>query len=339
MCTRAVYLGADGMVITGRSMDWAEDMHSNAWVFPRGMERNGASGLNAISWTSRYGSLVISAYDVGSADGMNETGLVMNGLYLAESDYGQPDDRPTISILGFGQYVLDMFATVAEAVAALQGDDLRMIAPKLPNGRETTVHMSISDPSGDSAIFEFLDGKLVVHHGSEYRVMTNSPRYEEQLAIELYWRSVDPMTFLPGSFNAADRFARVSFMIGAIPTTTDPRVIDAVPDHQYANQATASVMSVMRAVSVPLGVTHPTKPNLASSLWRTVHDQTRRITFFDSATTPNTFWVPLGDLDFQEGASVKKLTIAGGRIYSGNAASSFEDAEPFPFLPARDTVA
>lgn len=339
MCTRAVYLGADDLVITGRSMDWAEDMHSNAWVFPRGLVRDGASGPKTVRWTSRYGSLVISAYDIGSADGMNEAGLVMNGLYLAESDYGQPDGRPTISILGFGQYVLDMFATVAEAVKALQDDAIRMIAPKLPNGRETTVHMSLSDPSGDSAIFEFLDGKLVVHHGSEYRVMTNSPRYEEQLAIESYWERVDPMTFLPGSFNAADRFARVSYMIEAIPTTLDPRIIGAVPDHQYANQAAASVMSVMRAVSVPLGVTHPTKPNLASSLWRTVHDQTRLVTFFDSATTPNTFWVPFSDLDFRKGAPVKKLTIAGGRIYSGNAAASFEEAEPFPFLPAQDAAA
>lgn len=313
-------------------MDWAEDMHSNAWVFPRGLERTGASNPNSITWTSKYGSLVISAYDIGSADGMNEKGLVMNGLYLAESEYGAPDDRPTISILGFGQYVLDMFATVAEAVESLQGDAIRMIAPKLPNGRETTVHMSLSDSSGDSAILEFLDGKLVVHHGSEYRVMTNSPRYEEQLAIETYWKGVDPMTFLPGSFNAADRFARVSFMIGAIPTATDPRTINAVPDQLYANQAAASVLSVMRATSVPLGVTHPTKPNLASTLWRTVHDQTRLMTFFDSATTPNTFWIPLADLDLSEGAPVRKLTIAGGKVYSGNATSAFEEAEPFPFL-------
>lgn len=332
MCTRAVYIGEDGLVITGRSMDWAEDMHSNAWSFPRGMERDGASGPNAIKWTSRYGSLVFSAYDVGSADGMNEKGLVMNGLYLAESDYGTADERPTISILGFGQYVLDMFGTVAEAVEALKGDHIHMVAPDLPNGKATTVHLSLSDPSGDSAIFEFLDGKLVVHHGSEYRVMTNSPRYEEQLAIDTYWKGIDPMTFLPGSFNAADRFARVSFMIGAIPTAADSRILSASPDQRYENQAAASVMSVMRAAGVPLGVTHPTKPNLASTLWRTVHDHSRLMTFFDSASTPNTFWIPLDDLDLSEGAPVRKLTIAGGKVYSGNATSAFEEAEPFPFL-------
>ncbi len=80
-CTRAVYLGSDNVVITGRSMDWAEDIYSNAWVFPRGMARDGATGANTIKWTSKYGSLIVSGYDAGTADGMNEKGLVANVLY------------------------------------------------------------------------------------------------------------------------------------------------------------------------------------------------------------------------------------------------------------------
>ena len=30
MCTRVVYSGSNGMVATGRSMDWKKDMHSHA---------------------------------------------------------------------------------------------------------------------------------------------------------------------------------------------------------------------------------------------------------------------------------------------------------------------
>src|SRR5262245_31417341 len=96
--------------------------------------------------------------------------------------------------------------------------------------------------------------------------MTNSPTYDQQLAIEAYWRGVDPLTFLPGSINAADRFARVSFLINAIPTKLDPNTITAVPEGTYENQAVASVLSVMRSIGVPLGVTHPTKPNISSTL-------------------------------------------------------------------------
>ena len=36
MCTRVVYSGTNGMVATGRTMDWKTDMHSNLWVFPMG---------------------------------------------------------------------------------------------------------------------------------------------------------------------------------------------------------------------------------------------------------------------------------------------------------------
>ena len=79
-CTRATYLGGDGLVVTGRSMDWAEDMRTNLWVFPAGIARDGAAGANTPKWVSRYGSVIASGYDVGSADGMNEKGLVANLL-------------------------------------------------------------------------------------------------------------------------------------------------------------------------------------------------------------------------------------------------------------------
>ena len=42
-CTRTLYVGDDGMVVTGRNMDWKEDMSSNIWVFPVGMVRDGAA--------------------------------------------------------------------------------------------------------------------------------------------------------------------------------------------------------------------------------------------------------------------------------------------------------
>lgn len=336
MCTRAMYVGDDGLVITGRGMDWGEDMASNMWVFPRGLARDGATGADAVTWTSTYGSLAVSVYEQGTADGMNEAGLVMNGLYLAESTYGTPDERPTMSIMAAGQYVLDMFGSVADAVGELSRESFRIVAPVLPNGRAATVHMSLSDGTGDSAIFEWIDGRLRVHHGGQFRVMTNSPPFDEQLAIAKYWQGVDPLTFLPGSINAADRFARVSFFIDAIPKSPDPHTITAVPGGSYHNQAAASVLSVMRSIGVPLGIVHPTKPNISSTLWRTVNDHTNRMVFFDSATSPNTFWVPLADLDFTEGAPVRKLTLAGGRVYSGNTAALFEPTEPFAFGAASD---
>lgn len=36
-CTRAVYLGDNGDVITARSMDWKVDVATNLYVLPRGI--------------------------------------------------------------------------------------------------------------------------------------------------------------------------------------------------------------------------------------------------------------------------------------------------------------
>jgi len=331
-CTRAVYVGAGDTVMTGRSMDWAEDMHTALWAFPAGMERDGAAGPDSPKWTSKYGSVIAAGYNIGSADGMNEAGLVANLLFLAESDYGGTEGKPPLSMALWAQYVLDNFATVAEAVAALEKEPFRVQTAELPNGKTAQLHLSISDATGDSAVFEYVAGKLVIHHGKQFRVMTNSPTYDQQLALNAYWQDIGGLTFLPGTNRAADRFARASFLIEAIPTELSPAYITAVPDHTFANQAAASVLSVMRSVSVPLGITTPGQPNISSTLWRTVSDQKNKVYFFDSSTSPNAFWVPLADLDLAPGAPAKKLALAGGVIHSGNAAGEFVEAAPFTFL-------
>lgn len=334
-CTRVLYVGADQQVITGRSMDWSEDMRSNLWVFPAGIERNGAAGPNTPRWKAKYGSVVVSGYEIGSVDGMNERGLVANALYLSETDYGKPDPaRKPMSISLWAQYALDNFATVAEAVDVLGREPFQIIAPPLPNGKPLTIHLSLSDAQGDSAVLEYLDGKLVIHHDKAYTVMTNSPIYSEQLALNTYWKGVGGLAFLPGTNRAADRFVRASFLLDAIPKQLDPNYIVGVPNRSYAFQAVAGVMSVVRAVSVPLGISTPDQPNLSSTIWRTVSDQKNLVYYFDSATRPDTFWVSLRNLNLKPGAPVMKLTIDNGQVFSGEVSKSFVASAPFTFMPA-----
>ena len=163
-CTRAVYLGPEGMTVTGRTMDWREDPLTNLYIFPRGTARRGANIDNTVFWTSKYGTLSAAGYDIGITDGMNEAGLVANLLFLPESVYERPGDtRPVMGLSIWTQYVLDNFATVDEAVAELSKEKFRIDAPDLPNGVKSRLHLAISDASGDSAIFEYVDGRLSVH--------------------------------------------------------------------------------------------------------------------------------------------------------------------------------
>ncbi|MGD0764389.1 MAG: linear amide C-N hydrolase [Roseiarcus sp.] len=334
-CTRAVYLGSDGVVITGRNTDWNDDMRTNLWAFPRGIKRDGAAGPAAPTWTSKYGSVVASGYDLGTADGMNERGLVANMLFLAASNYGRLNGKPPLSTSLWAQYALDNFATVEEAVQALQAEPFRLVTATLPNGIVAQVHLSISDATGDSAVFEYIDGKLVIHHGRQYQVMTNDPTFDKQLAISAYWEEVGGAAFLPGSTRAADRFARATYFIKSLPKAVVPKFIASVPERSYANQAAASVLSVMRSVSTPFGYEPPGGGYASSTIWRTVADQKNKVYFFDSATSPDAFWVPLADLDLKEGAPVRKLTLTGGKVYSGDAAANFEPTEPMRFFAVR----
>jgi penicillin V acylase-like amidase (Ntn superfamily) len=339
-CTRALYVAKDGTVIVGRSMDWGEDMMSNMWVLPRGMKRDGRGGKNTISWVSKYGSLITTAYDIGTADGMNEKGLVVNELALVESDYGTvAEGGKVISLSTWPQYVLDNFATVAEAVADLEKETFRVQTVILSTGRPANMHLVMSDPSGDSAVLEYVKGKLVIHHGKQIKVVTNSPTYDKQLAIMEYWKEAGGLEkSLPGTSRAADRFVRTSYLLDALPAETAPKYIGGTPQQSFKFQAPMAVLSLMRSVGTPLGFSLEEQPWVSSTIWRTVSDSTNRVVIFDSAMAPSTFWVKLDDLDLRQGAPVKKLELAGGRTYSGNATDKFVEAKLFTFQDLTDVA-
>jgi penicillin V acylase-like amidase (Ntn superfamily) len=322
-CTRVVYQGPNGMIITARSMDWKGDIPANLWIFPRGIERNGEAGSNSITWRSKYGSVITSSWDLASSDGMNEKGLVGNLLWLAESVYPafeKNGSKKGLTVSLWLQYALDNFATVSEVVNAFSRSDFIVASAHIP-GTDifTTIHLSVSDATGDNAIFEYINGKLVIHHDRKYTVMTNSPVFEEQLAIMSYWKGIPGTIMLPGTNRAADRFVRASFYIDAIPQTDNTRI------------ATASVFGVIRNCSVPLGISSVTEPNISSTRWRTVADQKNLIYYFDNVLNPNVIWVDFNKIDFSESAKVKKLGLDQNENYSGESSMNFKVAQPFKF--------
>lgn len=322
-CTRLVYHGEGGRTLTARSMDWKDDMRSNLWILPRGSERNGEAGPNSIEWTSTYGSVIATAYDFASADGLNEAGLMANMLWLVESEYPEMDEsKPWLASSLWAQYLLDQFATVAEAVAHLEEVPFVLVTDRMPGTqRMATVHLSISDKTGDSAIIEYIDGRQVITHGRQYQVLTNSPTFEQQLALSEYWKSIGGTTMLPGTNRAADRFARATFYVNAIPQVEDRR------------KATAGVFSVIRNCSVPFGINTEHEPNISSTRWRVVADHKDLRYYFESAVSPNVFWVDLKKVDFTADAGVRKLDLGkdSGRLIAGEASGLFEVAKPFKF--------
>jgi penicillin V acylase-like amidase (Ntn superfamily) len=321
-CTRVLWASPDGQVLVGRTQDWTEKAGHAFRVLPRGIGRIGAVAENPHTWTSKYGSLVLTAYDAGTHEGVNEEGLSGHILYLAESAaFGERDpSREAIGVMQWMQYYLDNFATVAEAVEATRSLAFQIEPLILPNGYPTEVHMSLSDKSGDSAVIEYKDGEPQVYHDKQFTVMTNEPTYDVQIENLQQYRTFGGDKPLPGERTPMDRFVRAAYYAAGLQEPAD------------RGEAAAFMFSVIRNVSVPFGLGDPDRPNVASTIFRTVQDLTGERYYFESTYAPNVVWVNYDQMDFSEGRPEMELKVEK-RIFTlnGDVTSLFELADPMVF--------
>jgi penicillin V acylase-like amidase (Ntn superfamily) len=321
-CSRVLWASPDSQVFVGRTQDWTEKANSAFRVYPRGIERTGAVARNPHKWTSRYGSLVLSAYDSGTHEGVNEKGLSAHALYLAgETDFGKRDPkRPGIGVMQWVQYYLDNFATVAEAVEAQQSFKFQVEPLILPNGYPTLVHVSLSDKSGDSAVIEYIGGKARIYHDRRFTVMTNEPTYDKQIENLKQYRTFGGDRPLPGERTPSDRFVRAAYYANGLPKPASRA------------EGAAYMFSVIRNISVPFGLGDPDKPNVASTMFRTVQDLTGGRYYFESTYAPNVVWIDYADLDFAQGRPELELQVEK-EIFSlsGDVTSRLAPAKPFVF--------
>jgi penicillin V acylase-like amidase (Ntn superfamily) len=321
-CSRVLWKAQDGQVLVGRTNDWTSKVDSAFRVFPRGIDRVGSVPENPHKWTSKYGSVVLTGYDMGTHEGVNEKGLSLHVLYLAEiCDFGKRDTtREAIGIMQWAQYYLDNFATVAEAVEAQKSIDFQIEPMILPNGSPTTLHISISDKSGDSAVIEYIAGKAVVHHDRRFNVMTNDPSYDKQIENLKQYRTFGGDKPLPGERKSMDRFVRAAVYVSALPK----------PENQ--DEAAAYIMSVMRNVSVPFGLGEEGRPNIAPTMFRTVIDLTGNRYYFESTYAPNVVWLDTSKIDFTQGTPELGLQVEKKIMQlHGDVTSQLEKAPPFVF--------
>jgi choloylglycine hydrolase len=121
--------------------------------------------------------------------------------------------------------------------------------------------------------------------------MTNDPTYEQQLELLArrdFSRPSRDMP-LPGNVNPIDRFQRAAYYLAMLPKTETTR------------QAVASVIAIMRNVSVPFGAPYG-EFGIYNTEYRTVTDLTQKIYFFELTTSPNVIWIELDGFDLTEGA-------------------------------------
>jgi penicillin V acylase-like amidase (Ntn superfamily) len=372
MCTR-IYLNDDtnNITLTARNMDWFQRFDTNLWAFSAGVRRNSMpeDAENGFNWESRFNSIaaVITAGSnnnvelISTTDGLNEAGLVINTLYLAESDYNieAPAITKNMSMGIWGQYLLDNYGCVREAIQGWVKEKARIITMEIPSvkkgepNKAAMLHISLSDKEGKSAIFEYYksDGIVKLHittniqsehlnlpdsehlclsYLDDCRIMTNSPNYSQQVKLNYYWQWQWEEGATPEEVTANS--AMRTHTLPGTHRAPDRFVrtsfyLDHTDRQGGSEEAIGQMFSLIRQAAVPNGYRidgNNAQPNDSNTIWNVVSDHTNKMYYFQSAIFPNLIWVNLRKVSFANGCVAYKLPLHE----TGNSPSSYLTDRP-----------
>lgn len=230
-CCTTFLLARDGKYLFGRNYDWVT---GSGVVFTnqRGLAKTSSPDKDGttIQWVSRFGSITFNQYGKEfPTGGMNEQGLVVELMWLDGTKYPAADNRPAIDVLQWIQYQLDNSATIDDVIAS----DKKV---RIGNGN-VPLHYLVADANGNAATIEFLDGKMVVHKGSDlpFPVLTNDTySYSLNETKSAIRSSGNPARSFTN--NSIDRFAKACSMVqqfAEMPASQDAKtyafgILDAV---------------------------------------------------------------------------------------------------------------
>ena len=207
-------------VVFGRNYDW--DIGDGLVVInKRNVEKNLLSSFPKANskWVSRYGSISFNQYGVDAPmDGLNEAGLVVAQMWLDGTRYPKADSRSRVGALSWIQYHLDNSANVQDVI---ESDKKIRIDPEI----SAPLHFLVCDISGQVAVIEFLDEKMVVHTGKNltYAALANST-YSASLRYLKDKKSKSTSRDRSWTANSMNRFAKAAEMVA----TYEPQKSDIV---------------------------------------------------------------------------------------------------------------
>ena len=321
-CSRVVFRGdSTDIVMVGRTLDWRTPIPTNLYVYPAGIAKESMPEGPRFTWTSKYGSVLAVGYDGGVTEGMNDKGLVMNGLFCKVSTYKEApegSDMPVMSLAVIVSYFLDNFATVDEVKDWLENNEFGIAGKTFDGGTVSLLHWGITDRTGNTLIMEYDAGQLNIYCGKEYQMLTNDPTFPKMQAIDEYWNNIGGVNFLPGGVRSSDRFVRGNYFIHHVPTAGVSQ-----------DQALYELLTVIDNVSVPFGYEVPGAPNLSSSQWRSVADLNRLRYYFKFADSLGTFYIDLNELLLRPGSPVLKLDTKDHSDLFKNVNNHLKVSKPF----------
>ena len=318
-CTRVLYKGTDNLFVIARSLDWKTPIPTNLYVYPRGMEKTSTNLDNPLRWISKYGSVYAVGYDGGITEGMNEKGLVVNGLFCKGTVYNDSkSDKPyTMSLAVFPAWILDQCADLDEVKTLLQSAQYDIQGAAFDEGTVSTLHWGVTDSNGKSIIFEFDHGKINIYDMGDYLAMTNDPQWPSMTAIIDYWNRIEGEHMLPGTVSSPDRCVRANFFA---------HHVEAVGD---ADLGVSIARSILVTCCVPYSYLIEGDPNVSSTQWRSYANVRDRRYYFEIVTNPGYYYVDLTKVNLEKGAPVLKLVTSETSGLVGEVNSRLVKSAPF----------
>ncbi len=291
-CSRIFWNSNGKAMLVARNMDLQD--YPVIYVMPAGIKRTGGNYLrNPARWTSKYGSVVTAFW--GGVDfcdeGINTQGLAFHYLFLDGSEYEARDSRPGVDAGIYGQYLLDNAATVAEALDLMNRTQL-VLEWWDPRHHLLPCHVALEDASGDSAVVEFIAGKMVVYHGSAHTVLTNEPPLDQQMDNLKRYKKFGGDLPWPGDVESMDRFVRASAFLSTL---------NSQPFSPLHPDLISRLFSAIRAVSPPFGSVASDKKSWPT-IWTSLFDLTNKTIYFTDTGAKNNFWLDMGKLNFAPSA-------------------------------------
>ena len=299
-CTRMFWNTNGKAMLVGRNLDLGQNEQPVFYVFPKGLAWAGGTFDKALAWTSDYGSLMVTGLNSRniSAEGINTAGLAFHSLYLHATQYEERNlNKWGVGHLTYGIYLLGKAATVVEALALFYQTQ---VVPD-PNYSDLPQHFALEDASGDTAVIEFVAGKMNVYHGTEFTVLTNDPPLPDMPDLMQYTWFGGNLP-LPGDNASSARFVRASAFVAALNSPTPP----------LGTPLPIILFSAIRALSEPwnsyqLYENPPVFIPCWPTLWTIVTDLTNKAVYFSHNLARNNFWIDMNKLNFNTGAPVKSL--------------------------------
>lgn len=279
-----------GEVLFGKNYDW---MVGEGLVFvnKRGVAKvaNAEDRSNPAKWVSKFGSVTFNQYGrENPSGGMNEAGLVIELMWLDQTQYPAEDSRPALDVLEWIQYQLDTAATVAEVIENSE---------KVRINSLVRLHYLVNDKAGNSATIEFLNGKMVAHRGEAlpFSTLTNdtyekSVNYSKTTAVERARGN-----------GSLERFARAAQKVD-----------------EFGKTERAEAEAVNYAFEI---LNNVAQGNYTQ--WRIVYDQKRHKIHFKTLQAPQIKTIDASAFNYSCGTTVKVLDM--NAKVAGDVTAKFTD--------------